>query len=138
MHSKSKITAVLAGCALSTLAACTTVVAATPAVPGAASQGSEYTLHPGEQVTLADHGTLGYLRLANDSRCAPDVQCVWAGDAEVEFRWTPVDAAPQSFDLHTGKPPRQHAIGTRVVTLVSLARGRAPEATVRVDPAGAP
>jgi len=100
--------------------------------PGA----TEVSMQPGTRVELPDHSHLRYLRLVNDSRCAPDVQCIWAGDAEISLRWDPVDGSPQTFALHTGKVPRDQVIGAQRVTLVSLARGIAPAARLRVEPAG--
>jgi len=135
---RSAIKGFLASCAFMALVACTMVSAGTAAPSHTVNDGDEYTLRPGEQVAVSDAGTLRYERLANDSRCAPDVQCVWAGDAEVAFVWMPGDGAKQSFSLHTGVEPRSQILGVRRLTLVSLARGAAPAATVRVDPAGAP
>jgi hypothetical protein len=126
-----------ASCAFLPLVACT-MVAAEPGAPHAVEDGQQYVLHPGEQVAVASHGRVRYLRLVNDSRCRPDVQCVWAGDAEVAFEWSPPQGRKQTFSLHTGTAPRDQAIGTRRLTLVSLARGAAPAATVRVDPTAAP
>lgn len=127
----------LAGCALLPLAACT-MVAAAPGTSRVVEDGRQYVLHPGEQLTLADQGRVRYLRLVNDSRCAPDVQCIWAGDAEVAFEWTPARGQAQGFSLHTGVAPRDQAVGTRRLALVSLARGPAPAATIRLDATPAP
>jgi hypothetical protein len=136
MPSRSIVKHLLASCALAFLASCTTVAAGNGAQEPAVNDGQQYAMHVGETVSLPDRSTLRYVRLVNDSRCAPDVQCVWAGDAEVAFEWLPHAGVAQSFGLHTGVEPRQHPIGTRNVTLVSLARGAAPEATVRVEAAG--
>lgn len=100
------------------------------------SDGSSFRLSPGQGVTLADNSRLRYLRLVNDSRCAPDVQCVWAGDAIVAFEWTPAGGDAERFELHTGLEPRSHAIGGRTLTLQALERGEAPAATLRVDAGG--
>lgn len=135
---RSAIKGSLACCAFVALAACTMVSAGTTSQSHTVNDGDEYALHPGEQVALADAGTLRYERLVNDSRCAPDVQCIWAGDAEVAFKWMPGQGAAEPFSLHTGVEPRHRAIGARRLTLVSLARGVAPVATVRLEPAGSP
>lgn len=97
------------------------------------ADGRSFTMQPGQSVTLADDSRLRYVRLVNDSRCPPDVQCVWAGDAIVAFEWSPAGGAPQSFELHTGKEPRSHAIGSRKLVLKSLERGPAPAATLVVE-----
>lgn len=135
---RSAIKGSLACCAFVALTACTTVSAGTAPQSHTVNDGDEYALRPGEQVALADSGTLRYERMANDSRCAPDVQCIWAGDAEVAFKWMPAQGAAQSFSLHTGVDPRYRVLGTHRLTLVSLARGAAPEATVRLEAAGTP
>jgi hypothetical protein len=38
-----------------------------------------------------------------------------------------------AFSLHTGKEPRQQVLGERTLVLVSLARGDAPEAQLRIQ-----
>lgn len=104
------------------------------ATPGdTIADGSTFEMRPGQSVTLADGSALRYERLVNESRCMPDVQCVWAGDAEVAFTWKPVNGPAQAFSLHTGKEPRRHALGERTVILVTLARGAAPEAGLRIE-----
>lgn len=97
------------------------------------ADGSDFTLQVGERATLADDSRLRYVRLVEDSRCPPDVQCVWAGDAIVALQWTSAAGAAQDFELHTGVEPRTQAIGTRNVTLKSLARGAQPEASLVVN-----
>jgi hypothetical protein len=97
------------------------------------ADGKDFTMQPGMHVALADHGELRYLRVLGDSRCQPDVQCIWAGDAEVAFRWTPANGTAQDFTLHTGKAPKERTLGDRRLTLVSLARGAAPSAVLRIE-----
>lgn len=114
-------------------AACTTVTADPRTGGNVINDGQEFSMVPGSQVNLQDHSTLRYVRIVNDSRCPPGVQCIWAGDAEVAFTWTPATGAMQSFSLHTGKDPKTHAIGARRLTLAALARGASPQAELRVD-----
>ena len=122
---------VLLPAALPLLAACSTVSGHGRAVP----IGQPFDLHPGEGVQVADAGTLHYERLVNDSRCPPDVQCIWAGDAEVAFTWTSTGAAAEPFSLHTKPDAGTHPLGNgRQVRLLSLPRGEAPVATLQVDP----
>ena len=91
------------------------------------------SLRPGEQAVLAG-GRLRYLRLVNDSRCAPDVQCVWAGDAEIALEWTPAGGPPRTFSLHTGVEPRWQALDDgRSLRLLELARGPAPDARLALE-----
>jgi hypothetical protein len=98
--------------------------------------GKPFALRPGESVAVAESGTLRYERLVNDSRCRPDVQCIWAGDAEVAFTWIPNGATPDAFSLHTRPNAGLHALGPgRQLRLLSLERGDAPTATLQVDTA---
>lgn len=113
------------------LAACTTT-GAQPA--NTVADGSRITLAPGESATLADNSRIDYVKVDSDSRCRPDVQCVWAGDAVVVMRWTPAAAmTAQDFVLHTTLDPKSFDSGSRTVTLVSLDRGDAPKATLQVE-----
>ena len=117
--------------ALVLLAACSTVAGEGRAVP----TGQAFELRPGETVALAGGGSLRYERLVNDSRCPPDVQCIWAGDAEVAFAWTPRGASTERFTLHTKPDGAVHPLDAdRRLRLVSLARGDSPTATLQVDP----
>lgn len=115
------------------LAACASGTAGEAGSAASVVDAKPFTLHPGEGAVLADASRLRYVRLVNDSRCPPDVQCVWAGDAIAAFQWTPASGAAQKFELHTGLEPRSRAIGARTLTLQSLARGAQPQATLQVD-----
>lgn len=109
----------------------TGVAASPPAV-----EGGRVTLGIGQRTQLSDGSQLSYTRLINDSRCAPDVQCVWAGDAEIALRWTPVRGSAQDIRLHTSAQggATHTSIGDRTLTLVSLERGIAPTATLSITP----
>lgn len=115
------------------LAACTTT-GAQPADTNTVADGASVELAPGESATLADDSRLDYVKLDGDSRCRPDVQCVWAGDATIAMRWTPASGAAQAFELHTTLDPKSFTAGSRTITLTSLERGDAPKATLQVDP----
>ncbi|MFC7301442.1 hypothetical protein [Cognatiluteimonas weifangensis] len=97
------------------------------------ADGTDFGMRPGDTVTLADRSTLRYLRLVNDSRCPPDVQCIWAGNAEIAFAWHDAAGARATFSLHTTVGDKQHRLGTRMLTLRSLARGDAPQAQLHID-----
>ncbi len=108
-----------------------------PAKPadGTARPGA-FTLQVGASHEVAGAGSLRYERLVNDSRCPPDRQCVWAGDAIVAFSWTPTGGAAERFELHTGLEPRSKTLGGgRTLVLEALTRGAAPAATLRIDAA---
>ena len=116
------------------LAACTTAPASPAADPSRVADGTSIELAPGQSAQLADDSRIDYIKLVGDSRCRPDVQCVWAGDATIAMRWTPTSGAAQDFELHTTLDPKSFTAGSRTVTLESLERGDAPKATLQVDP----
>jgi hypothetical protein len=119
--------------ALSSITGCTTVTATPVPEMRMMADGQTFTLHPGDMVMLADRSRLRYQRVTADSRCPPDVQCIWAGDAEVSFEWLPANATSTTFSLHTGKEPRLQRIGERTLTLLSLERGDMPDAQLRIE-----
>jgi hypothetical protein len=121
---------------LLSLAACGSAPTADHPGPGAmttVADGAPFTLLPQQQVTLADQGTLRFLEVANDSRCRPGQQCIWAGDAELVFEWRPAAGAGETFSLHTTKGDKTHAIGTRRLSLLSLTFDEPPAASLQVD-----
>lgn len=116
---------------------------ATAADPGPATMPlteQSLSLKLGAQAKLADGSHLTYVSLVNDSRCPPNVQCIWSGDAEIELRWEPKGSgAAKTFSLHThplqGKGETSMALGKLHVTLTDLERGIAPKASLTVGPA---
>ncbi len=121
--------------ALLALAACAATATGTRDGARGPADGDTFGMVPGATVTLPGEGTLRYASLVDDSRCKPDVQCIWAGDAEVAFEWRPAGGAVDAFSLHTGKGDKSHSVGRHVLTLVDLARGDAPEAQLKLEAA---
>ena len=120
-------------CVIALCAGCAT--AASDSDTGrAVVDGTDFSMRPGDRVTLPDRSVLRYVEVTTDSRCPPEVRCVWAGDAEVAFTRAVAGAAAQSFSLHTGRGARSQDFGGRRLTLVSLARGAGPQAELRLDP----
>lgn len=109
--------------------------AALPNGAAPAADGSTVVLGIGQSTLLADNSLLTYTRLVNDSRCAPNVQCVWAGDAEIAVQWRPAGGGTQDLRLHTNDQggPTSARAGNRSITLVALERGIAPKASLRID-----
>jgi len=120
------------------IGACAAVPASGDASRDVVADGSDFSLQPGATVTLADHSRLRYLRLIADSRCQPDVQCIWAGDAEVAFQWVPAGGTAEDFSLHTGKGQKERPLGERRLALVSLTRGPESTAGLRIERASTP
>lgn len=116
------------------LAACTTTGAEPASMDTTTvADGASIQLAPGQSANLADHSRIDYLKLVDDSRCPPGVQCVWAGDATIAMRWTPASGAAQDFELHTTLDPKSFDAGNRTVTLTALERGDAPRATLQIQ-----
>jgi hypothetical protein len=98
------------------------------------ADGTSIQLAPGQSATLADDSRLDYVKLDNDSRCRPGVQCVWAGDAVIVMRWTPANAmTAQDFVLHTTLDPKSFTAGNRTITLTALEHDDAPKATLQIQ-----
>ncbi len=101
------------------------------------------TLRLGAEAKLPDGSRLAYTELINDSRCPPDVQCIWAGNAEIRLRWTPAqDGSSKDFTLNTnsfGGKPTSATIGIYEIRIASMEHGSAPTTTFelkRIAPHG--
>jgi hypothetical protein len=94
--------------------------------------GREFTLQVGETARI--EGTslrIAVTKVAEDSRCPVDVQCVWEGDAAVSVVIT--DSAARSYELHTsGRYAREVTDGAYQVSLVRL--DPAPRSSVPLSP----
>ena len=100
-----------------------------------AGLGEDVTLIPGQEVKIATKDlAVRFTRLAADSRCRPDVQCIWAGDATVELLLSePGRGESTKAELHTGLgPPRKETrFAASRVELVDVT-GDGSKITVRV------
>ena len=68
---------------------------------------------------LPDGSRLQYINVTNDSRCPRKTQCVWAGTADANFRYLPVNGAPYNFTM---KIPQEQVrrVGNYFMTIDSL------------------
>jgi hypothetical protein len=109
-----------------------------PRVP--ARLGEEVALAPGQTAEVeGERLAVVFLRVAEDSRCPRDVQCVRAGEARVELELR-VDDRVEGVLLATPVEPRSAALGPYRVHLVRLdplpTRAGPPErytATLRIE-----
>lgn len=92
--------------------------------------GQAVTLKPNGTGVLPDGSRLTYLKLVNDSRCKPDVQCVWAGDAEVRFSHTTRTGEVELFSIHTELQPQSKTLGASTLHLRSVDWQSPPNVTV--------
>ena len=128
----TRVPAILLMCLLLPVAC---AVTDTTTKPHSEEAHSRVTLGLGQSTQLGDGSQLTYTSLVNDSRCPPDVQCVWEGDAEIALRWKPVNNSARDLRLHTSSKggATSARIGERTVTLVSLERGIGPKATLSIS-----
>jgi hypothetical protein len=93
-----------------------------PAQATAPVDGKEFTLRQGESIQLAgSRSTLHFLAVPEDSRCPADVQCIWAGNAQLSLRLD-----DSTFAINTTVEPREAVVaGFRfeLVQLTSRAQG---------------
>ena len=83
--------------------------------------GQTFDLKPGQTARVGNDGLLvGFRGVASDSRCAADVQCVWAGDAEARIPVTVGNADWTTLTLHTTLDPKSATFRSWRVTLVEL------------------
>ena len=76
------------------------------------------------------------MRLVNDSRCPPNVQCVWAGNAVIALNWVPGSGASRDLQLHfnAAAGPNHADLHGRRVAFTALSRQGA-QASLLVSPA---
>jgi hypothetical protein len=86
----------------------------------------------GERVPLAG-GTLKLERIAADSRCPKDAQCIWAGEVTLTFAYTPPAGAARAFQLSQRGAPK-HSLGDHDVELTAF--GPCPAGHTPASPAG--
>ena len=96
--------------------------------------GESVSIRQGETVRLPDGATLRYVTVTQDSRCPPDVQCIRAGDADIEFAFTPPGGTATTVRPNLPEAPTA-TIGAWRLTVEKLGFGDAPAVTVKVDAA---
>jgi len=100
----------------------------------ALSAGASASMHQGETVRLSDGATLRYVDVPQDSRCPPNVQCIRAGDADIEFRYTPNGGAATTVTPNLPEAPVK-SLGAWQLTVQALGFEAPAAVTLRIDPA---
>lgn len=94
---------------------------------GAAAQ-SQITIERGSQRLIsAGKFTVKFIEVVEDSRCPPDVQCIWAGNAKVKLSIARGKAAPRIFELNSNMEPDVIRLGGYTFKFVDLTRGPGEE-----------
>lgn len=91
----------------------------TPAPAVSAKPDEPFVLAPGAVASLVDGATMRYASLVEDSRCPPDVQCVWAGTVRVAVEITS-GAETRTDTLDLTRPPRSTRVGEWTVRFVAF------------------
>ncbi|WP_328451631.1 hypothetical protein [Amycolatopsis sp. NBC_00438] len=114
---------------------------AAPVRPGAPSTvstvpGGDVTLRLGQEAAVQGKDlTVRYVRVVNDSRCRPNMTCVWQGEASLAFLLSePGRGESTTAELHTGPRtgPQATNFAASRVDLVSVSED-GQKATVRVS-----
>ena len=112
-----------------------TAMTADPSAPPPATV--KLSLELGAHAKLPDGSQIAYLELVDDSRCPPNVRCVWAGNAEIRLRWTPTGSGrSRTFTLNTssvGGKSVTETVGAHTVRIDTLARGIGPAVTLAIS-----
>lgn len=74
------------------------------------------------QKKTADRGrlTIKFVGVLEDSRCPPNAQCVWAGNAKVKLAVSKGKAAPKFIELNTGVAPHAMKVYGYEIKLTGL------------------
>jgi hypothetical protein len=84
-----------------------------------ASNGDTVRLAVGESVRLGTSGTVvGFERVLSDSRCRPDVQCVWEGSVRVRLMLSEHDRSTSFVELDSSMQPRSVNVGAYRIELL--------------------
>ncbi|MFJ1765540.1 hypothetical protein ACIOD2_34810 [Amycolatopsis sp. NPDC088138] len=98
--------------------------------------GAEVTLHAGQEAAVQGKDlTVRYVRVVSDSRCRPNMTCVWQGEASLAFVLSePGRGESTTAELHSGPRtgPQATSFAASRVELVSVSED-GQEATVRVS-----
>ena len=97
--------------------------------------GQEFELGPGQSVLVGSEPLkVTFDSITADSRCAPEVQCVWEGDAVARVSAATGTQSPATYELHTNSGfATQVNHGAYRIRLTAVAPG--PHAGVTIDPA---
>jgi hypothetical protein len=96
----------LVGATIRALIVCALCTAACDeGTPTGPTLGEQFTLSPGESVTIRGSSlSFQFLRVSGDSRCPADAVCIQGGDAIVHVRAS--GAVTADYELHTGSESR--------------------------------
>jgi hypothetical protein len=102
-----------------------------PAPTQYAMPGDTVELRYGATAQVGDSLRITFQAVETDSRCPINVQCVWAGDAEIRLGIKAGAAAWQHVVLRANREPRSTAIAGIIVELFDVAPPRVEPDSIR-------
>lgn len=76
--------------------------------------------------------TVKFIEVVEDSRCPPDVNCVWAGNAKVRISIAKGKASPRIFELNSNSEPSEIKFGGATFKFVDLSRDPGEESNDQI------
>jgi hypothetical protein len=112
------------------LTACAVVGTSSPNAKVVKS-GEDFELSPSESA-IVDQGalTLTLVKVNQDSRCAIDVQCVWAGDVALSLLVGTNSNTKKTSTIHTNLDPRTTIAGGYTIEAVSVQPAPRSQSTI--------
>ncbi|HEX6308195.1 MAG TPA: hypothetical protein VFZ69_08415 [Longimicrobiales bacterium] len=119
--------------ALIGIAACgrATEPVGTTDMPVHVTAGDTVLLRLGESALIDDTVRLLFRSVEADSRCPLNVQCVWAGDAQIRLDAAGSTSAWQALELHSNVEPRAATFAGYRIQLVDIAPQRTHPDTIQ-------
>jgi hypothetical protein len=91
--------------------------------------GQQFTVRYGQTVVLEDGTTISFDSVAEDSRCAPDVECAQAGQVAVNLTLTVAGAAQPIAVIQATEDAVDTVVGGYTVKLLEVRPKSVPAAT---------
>lgn len=85
-------------------------------------------LNINQQKSLDKNTSIKFVSVINDSRCPVDVECVWAGNAELKIALTK-NGRTSFFELNTGLKPQTIVFRNYRIKILKLAPERSSKST---------
>jgi len=86
-----------------------------------ASDPEELVVRKGDQkMTSRGKITVKFVEIVEDSRCPPDVNCVWAGNAKIKVTLSKGRKAAKTFELNSALNPRAIVFEGYDISLIDL------------------
>ncbi|HEX6133420.1 MAG TPA: hypothetical protein VFZ24_05640 [Longimicrobiales bacterium] len=99
--------------------------------PRHVAAGDTVVLRVGESAVVDNVVRLLFRSVESDSRCPINVQCVWAGDAQIRLDAAAAESAWQPLELHTNLEPRAATFDGYRIDLVDVAPQRSEPDTIQ-------